>query len=60
MQANWQRAKRMPSLRSILGKMGTPRSKPSKKTIEGAKEDFKTLVSEMTSDLPMKKDETDG
>ncbi len=60
MQANWQRAKRMPSLRSILGKMGTPRSKPTKKTVEAAKADFKTLVSEMTSDLNMKKDETDG
>lgn len=60
MQANWQRAKRMPSLRSILNKMGTPRSKPTKKTVEAAKAEFRTLVSEMTSDLDMKKDETDG
>jgi len=50
----------MPALRTILKKMGTPRSKPDAKTVESAKEDFKTLVAEMTSDLNMKKDETNG
>ena len=59
-QAAWQRSKRMPALRTILKKMGTPRSKPDAKTVESAKEDFKTLVAEMTSDLNMKKDETNG
>lgn len=59
-QASWQRSKRMPALRTILKKMGTPRSKPDPKTVEAAKVEFKTLVNEMTSDLNMKKDETDG
>ncbi len=59
-QAAWQRSKRMPALRTILRKMGTPRSKPDPKTLETAKAEFKTLVTEMTSDLNIKEDETDG
>ena len=50
----------MPALRTILAKMGSPRSKPDPKTVETAKAEFKTLVAEMTSDLNMKEDKTDG
>jgi len=60
MAANWQRSKRMPSLRSVLNKMGKAGVRPSKKTVQAAKQEFKTLVKEMTGDLPMKKDNTDG
>ena len=60
MAANWQRAKRMPSLRSVLRKMGKAGARPTKKTVEAAKQEFKTLVDEMTGDLNIKKDDTHG
>ncbi len=60
MAAAWQRSKRMPSLRSILNKMGKAGPRPTKKTVEAAKQEFKTLVDEMTGDLNMKKDDTHG
>lgn len=59
MSAAWQRSKRMPSLRSILGKLGKKGAPPDKQTVEKAKEEFKTLVDEMAGDLNIKKD-TDG
>ena len=61
MSAAWQRSKRMPALRTILNKMGaTKGGRPDKKTVEAAKKEFKTLVSEMTGDLNLKREEIDG
>ncbi len=61
MMAAWQRSKRMPSLRSILGRMKRrPGKAEEKKTVEKAKQDFHTLVDEMAGDLNIKKESTDG
>lgn len=59
LMANWSRAKRMPSLKSILSKIKKP--KPRTKTeVEKAKQDFDEMVKDMTQDLNIKSQETDG
>lgn len=59
LMANWSRAKRMPSLKSILAKFKT--QKPKTKTeVEKAKKDFDQMVDEMTGDLNIKPQENDG
>ena len=59
LMANWSRAKRMPSLKSILSKI--KKTKPRTKTeVEKAKEDFDEMVTDMTQDLKIKAQETDG
>jgi len=59
LMANWSRAKRMPSLKSILSKI--KKRKPRTKTeVQKAKEDFQEMVVDMTQDLNLKPEETDG
>jgi len=59
LMANWSRAKRMPSLKSILSKI--KKRKPKTKTeVQKAKEDFQEMVVDMTADLNIKPEETDG
>lgn len=60
MSAAWQRSKRMPALRTILSRMGVKGGRPDKKTVEQAKEEFKSLVDDMTGDLNLKREESDG
>ncbi len=59
LMANWSRAKRMPSLKSILSKIKKPKPK-TKTQVEKAKEDFQEMVVDMTKDLNIKPEETDG
>ncbi len=54
LMANWSRAKRMPSLKSILSKLKKRKPK-SKGEIETAKKDFDKMAEEMTKDLNIKK-----
>ena len=60
MGAAWQRSKRMPALRSILNRMGAKSGRPDKKTVDQAKAEFKDLVEEMTGDLTLKREGSDG
>lgn len=56
LQANWQRAKRMPNLRTILNKIKRGRTKPQK-SVQQSEQDFEKMVDEMTGDLPIKTEE---
>lgn len=56
LMANWQRAKRMPNLRTIISKIkNRGRSKP-KKSEQQTEAEFDKMVEEMTRDLNIKKD----
>ena len=59
LMANWSRAKRMPSLKSILTRIKTPKPK-TKTDVEKAKKDFDQMVDDMTGDLNIKPQENDG
>ena len=50
MTAAWYRAKRLPTLKSVLGKIGK-RRKPDEKSAEKRKQDFDQMAAEMTKDL---------
>lgn len=54
LMANWSRAKRMPSLKSILSKIKKTKPK-SEGEMEKAKQDFDKMAEEMTRDLNIKK-----
>lgn len=54
--ANWSRAKRMPTLKSILSKMKKRKPK-TKDELEKSKQDFDRMAEEMTKDLNIKKQE---
>ena len=56
LMANWSRAKRMPSLKSILSKIKTRKPK-TKVEMDKAKEDFQKMAEDMTKDLNIKKQE---
>lgn len=56
LMANWSRAKRMPSLKSILSKIKKTKPK-SKGEIETAKKDFQQMAERMTKDLNIKPQE---
>lgn len=60
MSAAWQRSKRMPALRTILNRMGAKSGRLDKKTVDQAKQEFKNLVDEMTGDLNLKREGSDG
>ena len=51
--ANWSRAKRMPSLKSILSKMKKRKPK-TQDEMEKSKRDFQKMAEEMTKDLNIK------
>jgi hypothetical protein len=57
--AAWQRAKRMPSLRSVVSKV---KRRAPEKPVDKAKvkADFDQMVDEMTGDLNIKPTEQDG
>jgi len=54
--ANWSRAKRMPSLKSILSKLKKRKPKTSVE-IEKQKQDFQEMSDRMTKDLNIKSQE---
>ena len=56
LMANWSRAKRMPSLKSILSKLKKRKPK-TKDEIKKAKEDFQRMAENMTKDLNIKPQE---
>ncbi len=56
LMANWSRAKRMPTLKSILSKMKKRKPK-TKDELEKSKQDFDRMAEEMTKDLNIKKQE---
>lgn len=57
--AAWQRAKRMPSLRSVVSKVKRRRDLPPPDKVK-AKADFDQMVEEMAGDLNIKPQEQDG
>ncbi len=59
LMANWSRAKRMPSLRSILSKFKKQKPK-TRVEVEKAKKDFHQMVDEMTGDLNIKRETDNG
>ena len=54
--ANWQRAKRMPNLRTVLNKIKGKRL-PKPEITEQTKAEFNKMVEEMTGDLNIKPQE---
>jgi len=54
LMANWSRAKRMPSLKSILSKIKKRKPK-TQDEMEKSKQDFQKMAEEMTKDLNIKK-----